>query len=123
MPSAEIWQWSAVETARAIREGRLSSAEVVAVHTRRLHAANPAINAVVVDLTDQALKAAIAADEAQARGDDLGLLHGVPITLKINIDVEGQANSNGVAGLADNIAAGDSPVTVTSGRPARSCWA
>lgn len=111
MSSAEIWQWSAVETARAIREGRLSSAEVVTAHTRRLHAANPAINAVVVDLTDQALKAAKAADEAQARGDDLGLLHGVPITLKINIDVEGQANSNGVAGLADNIAAGDSPVT------------
>jgi amidase len=35
----------------------------------------------------------------------------VPVTIKINIDVEGQANSNGVAGFRDNIAPGDSPVT------------
>ena len=41
----------------------------------------------------------------------LGALQGVPITLKINIDVEGQANSNGVVALKDNIAPGDSPVT------------
>ena len=111
MPSSEIWQWSAVETAAAIRAGRASATEVVTAHIGRLHAANPAINAVVIDLTDQALTAARAADEVQAHGSDLGALHGVPITLKINIDVEGQANSNGVLGLAHNIAPGDSPVT------------
>ena len=111
MASSEIWQWSAVETAEAIRAHRVSSTEVVGAHVQRLHAANPAINAVVIDLSEQALIAAKAADAAQARGDDLALLHGVPITLKINIDVEGQANSNGVVGLAGNIAPGDSPVT------------
>ena len=79
-------------------------------HTARLHAANPALNAVVVDLTDQALDAARAADRAQAAGAELGPLHGVPVTIKINIDVTGQANSNGVVGLKDNIAPGDSPV-------------
>jgi amidase len=36
--------------------------------------------------------------------------HGVPVTIKINIDVEGQANSNGVVAFKDNIATGDSPV-------------
>ncbi len=35
----------------------------------------------------------------------------MPVTIKINIDVEGQANSNGVAAFRDNIAPGDSPDT------------
>ena len=75
-----------------------------------MHAANPALNAVVVDLSDQAMDAARAADKAKAAGEPLGVLHGVPVTIKINVDVEGQANSNGVVAFANNIAPGDSPV-------------
>lgn len=111
MASNEIWQWSAVATAEAIRSRKITALEVTEAHVARLHAANPALNAVVVDLTDQALEAARAADAAQASGADLGTLHGVPVTIKINIDVEGQANSNGVVALKDNIAPGDAPVT------------
>lgn len=111
MASNEIWQWSAVDTAAAIRTGQVSAMEVTEAHVARLQAANPALNAVVVDLTDQALDAARAADAAQASGAELGTLHGVPVTIKINIDVEGQANSNGVVALKDNIAPGDAPVT------------
>ncbi|WP_264831471.1 amidase family protein, partial [Klebsiella oxytoca] len=70
--------------------------EVVRAHVARLHEANPAINAVVVDLSKEAIKAAKAADKALAKNRDVGPLHGVPVTIKINIDVEGQANSNGV---------------------------
>jgi amidase len=106
-----IWQWSAVDTAGAIRDGRATSEQVVQAHIDRMRAANPAINAVVVDLSAQAIEAARAADRARAQGAALGELHGVPVTIKINIDVEGQANSNGVVGLKDNIAPGDSPVT------------
>ena len=108
---APIWQWTAVETATAIRTGRASAVEVVAAHQARLRAANPAVNAVVIDLSDAALKQAAQADAARARGEALGPLHGVPVTIKINIDVEGQANSNGIPALKDNIAPGDSPVT------------
>ncbi|HLZ74476.1 amidase family protein [Phenylobacterium sp.] len=111
MSDADIWQWSAVETAAAVKARRVSAVEVATAHIARLHAANPALNAVVVDLTDQALEAARACDRAQAAGEALGLLHGVPVTVKINIDVEGQANSNGVVALANNIASGDAPVT------------
>lgn len=111
MASSEIWQWSAVETAAAIRAKRVSAVDVATAHIARLHAANPALNAVVVDLTESALETARACDRAQASGAELGLLHGVPVTVKINIDVEGQANSNGVAALAGNIAPGDAPVT------------
>jgi amidase len=110
MASDQIWQWSAVETARAIRSREVSAEAVARAHIDRLHAANPAINAVVVDLTHQALAAARAADREQAAGAELGPLHGVPVTIKINIDVEGQANSNGVPGLSHMIAPADSPV-------------
>jgi len=106
-----IWQMSAVATAEAIRSGAFTAEEVTAAHVGRMDAVNPTLNAVVVDLGDQALLAARAADRAQASGAVLGSLHGVPVTIKINIDVEGQANSNGVAALAANIAPGDSPVT------------
>ena len=108
--SIPIWQWSAVATAEAIKAGRISAEEVTAAHVERLHTANPPLNAVVVDMTAQALEAARAADARQARGEPLDALHGVPVTLKINIDVEGQANSNGVVAFRDNIAPADSPV-------------
>ena len=111
MSDAPIWQWSAVETAAAIKAKRVSAEEVARAHIERLHAANPALNAVVIDLTDQALETAKACDRAQAAGAELGALHGVPVTVKINIDVEGQANSNGVVALKDNIAPGDAPIT------------
>jgi amidase len=108
--SEDIWRWSAAETARAIAAGEVTAEAVTLAHVARLHAANPALNAVVVDLSEQAIEAAQAADRARASGAALGALHGVPVTVKINIDVEGQANSNGVPGLAHMIAPGDAPV-------------
>jgi|SRR6516164_6814573 len=86
-----IWQWSAVDTAGAIRDRRVSAEEVVRAHLERMRAANPAINAIVVDLSAQAIVAALAADRALAQGATQGKLHGVPVTIKINIDVKGQA--------------------------------
>ena len=52
-----IWQWSAVDTAAAIRDGRATSEEVVQAHIDRMHSANSAINAIVVDLSAQAIEA------------------------------------------------------------------
>ena len=107
---AEIWQLSAVETAREIRSGRLRAQAVMGAHIERMRAVNPELNAVVVDMSEAALVAAWAADKARAAGAELGPLHGVPVTIKINLDVEGQANSNGVAAFTNIIAPGDSPV-------------
>lgn len=111
MAKTPIWQWSATETAAAIKKRKVTSEEVVSAHIDRMHEANAAINAVVVDLSKDAIKAAKAADRALAKGKNIGPLHGVPVTIKINIDVEGRANSNGVVAFKDNIAPGDSPVT------------
>jgi amidase len=110
MTETPIWRWSAVETAGAIASGQVSAEAVVGAHVARMRAANPALNAVVVDLGENALEAARAADRGVAAGAKPGALHGVPVTIKINIDVEGQANSNGVAAFKDNTAPGDSPV-------------
>src|SRR5579871_2628898 len=110
LPKGPAWQWSAVDTAAAIRSGAVSSVEVVQAHTARMRAINPKLNAIVVDLTDEALRAAKAADNARARKAELGALHGVPITIKENVDYKGRPNPNGVPAQMNIIAPSDSPV-------------
>ena len=85
-PKGPAWQWSAVETAAAIRAGAISAVETVEAHLERMHAVNPRLNAVVVDLGEDALKAAHAADKKRAKGGELGLLHGLPLTIKEHVD-------------------------------------
>src|SRR6185437_11620738 len=63
-----------------------------------------------VDLSGDALKAAKAADNARTRKTELGPLHGVPITIKENVDYEGRPNPNGVAAQMNIIAPSDAPV-------------
>ena len=110
LPKGPVWQWSALETAAAIRSGAVSSVEVTEVHIARMRAVNPRLNAVVVDLSEEALKAAKAADHARAKGTEPGLLHGVPITIKENVDYEGRPNPNGVPAQMAVIAPSDAPV-------------
>ena len=108
--SDPIWQWSATKTAAAIRKRDISCLEAASAHIEHMYAVNPALNAVVVDMGDAALEAAKTADEAVARGDELGPLHGVPITIKENTDVRGRANPNGVVAMKGLIAPSDAPV-------------
>ncbi len=105
-----IWQMSAVETATAIRSKSLSCEAVVAAHVDHMRAVNKDINAVVVDLGGVALEQARATDAALANGAEYDLLTGVPVTIKINTDLAGQANSNGVPVLAGLVAKNDAPV-------------
>ncbi|HEX3176549.1 MAG TPA: amidase [Methylomirabilota bacterium] len=105
-----LWQWDAVELAAAIRTRKISSREAVQAVLQRLDAVNPALNAVTVLLADDALAAADRADGAVKRGEALGPLHGVPVTIKENIDQAGQATANGVVAFKDVIASVDSPV-------------
>jgi amidase len=72
----DLWRLDATELARLIRLGQVSSREATQSCLSRLHAVNPAINAVVRVLEKEALAAAEAADAAQVRGNALGPLHG-----------------------------------------------
>ena len=97
----ELWRWQACDLARAIRTRRISSREAVTSCLARL--------AAVDCLPDEALAAASAADRAVATGAPLGPMHGVPVTIKINIDYTGRATTNGVVAFKDRIAQADSP--------------
>jgi amidase len=106
----ELWQLDATDLAHLIRTGRASAREAVQSCLARLDAVNPAVNAVVRRLDEEALAAADAADAARSRGDALGLLHGVPVTTKVNVDQKGHPTDNGVVAYRNLIAAEDSPV-------------
>jgi amidase len=99
----ELWRLGAVDLARAIREKQVSTREVIQAHLERITAVNDSVNAVTVVLHEEALRAADEADRALARRDVLGPLHGVPMTIKENIDLAGSATTQGVIALKDAI--------------------
>jgi amidase len=110
MTQTPIWQLSASEIASQTRAGDLSAETSVQAAIDRMNAVNPALNAVVEDLSAEALTRAQALDDARAQGKETGPLHGVPVTIKINVDQAGHATSNGVVALKDMIAPDDAPL-------------
>jgi amidase len=108
--TAELWQMSAVELAEAIRSRRTSCQEVMESHLKRIEAVNPAVNAVPFVLGEQALQAAKAADRALADGGDLPALHGVPFTVKANIDLLGTPTTLGARAFDAAYPSLDAPV-------------
>src|SRR5260370_15012092 len=75
--------------AAMVRERRLSPTELVDAHFRQIAKHNPQINAFVLLLEDEARNAARQADAAIMRGETMGPLHGVPVTVKDSFDVAG----------------------------------
>ncbi len=106
----DLWRMSALELAEAIRSRQASSQEVIEAHLRRIEEVNPSVNAVTVVMGEQAIEAAKAADRAVAGGGDLPPFHGVPFTVKGNIDVVGTPTTQGLKALAGAYPALDAPV-------------
>lgn len=106
--TTELWRLDASSVAQGIREGQFSAREVVSACLGRLEAVNPAINAITEFRPEPALAAADAADRAVSEGKPLGPLHGVPVTIKGNVDLAGWATVNGCAALTRNIASANS---------------
>jgi amidase len=113
----EIIGASALSLGRAIRDRRVSSAEVVAAYLEQIDQVNPAINAVVQRVDERARAAAAAADAALARGETGGLFHGVPFTVKDIFDVAGVVSAAGLEERADYVPERDA-VVVTRMRAA-----
>jgi amidase len=82
MSAADICFLTATELARRIRTKELSAREVMQAHLAHIHRVNPHVNAIVTLLPEQAMAQASAADEALARGEAPGPLHGLPIAHK-----------------------------------------
>ena len=91
---------SAKSLARAIREKSVSAREVVEAHLRRIEEVNPVLNAVVQLAAERAESEARELDDALARGELRGPLHGVPITIKDSFDTEGIISTGGTLGRA-----------------------
>jgi amidase len=106
----QIWQWDASDMAAHIRLGTISSREAVKSCHERIDAVNPRLNAIVFADRQRALQAADVADRQVRCREYLGPLHGVPVTIKLNVDVEGEATTNGVPAFAERIAPADSTV-------------
>ena len=98
---------TAIEIAAAIRNKAVSSVEVIDQYIDRIERYDGDINAVVVRDFERGREAAKAADAALARGDRVGPLHGVPMTIKEAYDVEGLPTTWGVPEFRDNIALQD----------------
>jgi amidase len=101
---------SATDAAQAVCRKKLSSRELTEMLLTRIEEANPALNAVVELRREAALQEALAADEATARGDDPGPLHGVPMTIKDSFNVAGLHTTWGNPAFKDFVADRDATV-------------
>ncbi|MCH8185587.1 MAG: amidase [Chloroflexi bacterium] len=101
---------SATDLAEAIRERRLSAREVVEAHVNRIEAVDVRLNAVVIPTFERALAEADLADAAIARGERVGPLHGVPITVKEQFEVSGTDATFGLRARIGDRAARDGPL-------------
>jgi amidase len=106
----DLWRLSATEIAKLIGSKKVSAKEAASAALARLDAVNPRINAVVDHRPAEVLAQAAAIDAAIARNEAVGPLAGVPVTIKVNIDQEGFATTNGLKLQRDVIAKSNSPV-------------
>ena len=105
-----LWRLTAADLAALVKSKKVSAKEAATDALARLDAVNPKINAVVDRRPDDVLKQAAEVDAMIARGEDAGLLAGVPVTVKVNIDQQGFATTNGLKLQRDAIASANSPV-------------
>ncbi|HLB39107.1 MAG TPA: amidase family protein, partial [Actinomycetota bacterium] len=105
----EVCFRSATELARALRAGEVSAREVLDAHLRQIERANPAVNAIVTLVPERAIAQARAADEALARGDAIGALHGLPMAHKDLVDTAGIRTTYGSPIYADHVPDVDEP--------------
>ncbi|MEZ4867515.1 MAG: amidase [Caldilineaceae bacterium] len=95
MSTSELCFMTATELAQRIKARDLSAQEVMAAHLAQIERVNPTVNAIVTLDPDLARRGAQAADAAQARGESLGPLHGLPIAHKDLVETKGIRTTKG----------------------------
>lgn len=98
---------SASALARSLHDGEVGARELLEHFLARVDRLNPALNAVIVQDREGARRRANAADAARARGEALGPLHGLPMTIKESFDFTGMPTTWGIPELRDNHATSD----------------
>lgn len=112
-PSSDVAWRSATDLRTELSAGTVSSAELTAALLERIAALDPAGTPLalrsVLAVSARAMEEARAADDARARGEPTGALHGVPVLVKDNIEVRGLPSCAGATALADRAPAADAP--------------
>jgi amidase len=98
--------------AARLRRKDVSAREVMAAHLARIERINPQVNAIVTLVADRAMADAARADEATARGDASGVLHGLPVAHKDLIDTAGIRTTKGSPFYRDTVPTRDAPIVV-----------
>lgn len=109
MTVSELWKASACDLKLLIAKGEISARDAVGANVARMNERNDAMNAIVNDLSETAMQEAARLDETFATSGPVGPLHGIPVTIKENIDQAGLASPNGVPDFRNMIATDDSP--------------
>ncbi len=99
----ELWRRSAVDLASLLAAGQVSARELLDAHLTRIDEVNPTVNAIVTFALERAHEDAARADAAHARGERLGVLHGLPIAHKDLAETAGIRTTMGSPILADNV--------------------
>jgi fatty acid amide hydrolase len=110
LASRELVWVGAAQLARLIQTKEVSSKEVVEAHLVRIEELNPKLNSVAIPLVEQARQEASEADAAIKRSDELGPLHGVPITIKDQFQVKGLPSTWGLPSRAKELSTHDGPL-------------
>ena len=105
---------SAAELAAALRAHEFTSRDLLELYLDRIARLDGEVNAVVTLDAERARTAADAADAATARGDVLGPLHGLPVTIKDAIETEGIRSTGGARELIDHVPTADAPAVARS---------
>ena len=106
----DFWKLSAVELAALVRTREASCVEIMESILGRIAEHNGELNAIVLECGDTALQDARTRDRELESGTCAGPLHGIPVTIKVNVDVAGQATTNGLPACSGLIASENSPV-------------
>jgi amidase len=103
----ELCDLSAIELVARMRRKQLSAREVMTAHLARIERVNPKVNAVVTLVAERAMDDAARADERLARGEAIGVLHGLPVAHKDLVDTAGIRTTRGSPFYRDNVPARD----------------
>jgi Asp-tRNA(Asn)/Glu-tRNA(Gln) amidotransferase A subunit family amidase len=98
---ANLWDLTAVEMARRVRDKSVSPVDLVRACLERAETVQPKLNCFCFTYPEEALDAARAAEAAVMRGDRLGPLHGVPIAIKDFTPTKGKTTTRGSAAFKD----------------------
>ena len=101
---------SALQLAAMLRAKKVSAREVMSAHLTQIGRVNPAVNAVVTLVADQAMADAARADEELARGKPRGPLHGLPIAHKDLVATKGIRTTRGSPFYRDFVPENDAPI-------------